>query len=204
LAAGLVALLLAEILSHFPRFVEVVYTEHVGQWIGRTLAAITRWYPWSVMELIVGVLLVWLLASAVRALYHVVRGRRRLVNALGCGLLRVAALAGFIVVSFYAIWGFNYNRADLITRLGWQEWAKGPDADAGTEELENICRELVAATNREYERAFGSGDLGRPSTPPMPMSEIDRDIDAAYRRVGERLKLHPSFTVSRGRARPVL
>lgn len=204
LAAGLVALLLAEILSHFPRFVEIVYTEHVGQWIGRTLAAITRWYPWSVMELIVGVLLVWLLASAVRALYHVVRGRRRLTNALGCGLLRVAALAGFIVVSFYAIWGFNYNRADLITRLGWQEWAKGPDANAGMEELENICRELVAATNREYERAFGSGDLGRPSTPPMPMSEIDRDIDAAYRRVGERLKLHPSFTVSRGRAKPVL
>ncbi len=204
LAAGAVALLFAEIFSHFPRFVEVVYTEHAGQWVGRTLAAITRWYPWSVMELIVGALLIWLLASAMRALYHVIRGRRRLVNALGCGLLRAGALAGFIVVSFYCIWGFNYDRADLVTRLGWQAWAKGPDADAGTEELEKICRELVASTNQEYERAFGSADLGRPSEPPMPMSEIDRDIDAAYRRVGASLKQHPSFSASRGPAKPVL
>jgi hypothetical protein len=197
-------LALVELLSHFPRFVEVVYTEHIGQWTGRTLAFLTRWYPWSVMEVLVAALLVWLLVSAGRALYQVVRGRRRLVNALACGALRGGALVGFILVSFYIVWGFNYNRADLVTRLGWQEWAKGPEAEAGTAELEKICRELVAISNREYEQSFGSGDLGRPSAPPMPMAQLDRDIETAYGRVAARLRLHPSFAVSRGPAKPVL
>ncbi len=204
LAAGVITLLLAGILSHLPRFVEVVYTEHIGQWIGRSLSALTRWFPWSVMELLVAVLLTWLLLSAARALYQVVRGRRRLTNALGCGFLRIGALVGFILASFYIVWGFDYDRADLITRLNWQQWAKAPEGDAGTAELEKVCRELVAATNKEYANALGSADLGRPSTPPMPMAEIDRDIDAAYLRVGGRLHLHPSFAASRGPAKPVL
>ncbi len=204
LAAGVVALLLAELLSHFPSFVETVYTEHIGQWAGRALAALTRWYPWSFMEIVLAVLALWLLVSASKSLYHVIRGRRRLLNALGCGVLRASALVGFILVSFYTIWGFNYDRADLITRLGWQQWAKAPDADAGTAELEKVCRELVAVDNREYKRAFGTDDLGRASTLPMPVSELDRDIDAAYLRVAERLHLAPSFAASRGPAKPVL
>ncbi len=204
LAAGGVALLLAEILSHFPGFVETVYTEHIGQWIGRSLAALTRWYPWSVMEVVVALLALWLLQSALRALFQVLRGRRRILNALGCGILRTGALVGFVLVSFYAIWGFNYDRADLITRMHWQEWARVPDGDAGTAELEKVCRELVAATNQEYERAFDSKDLGHPSHLPMSVAALDRDIDAAYLRVADSLHLAPSFAASRGPAKPVL
>ncbi len=204
LAAGVVSLVLAGVLARFPRFVEVVYTEHIGQWIGRTLAAITSWYPWSLMELVVALLVTWLLFLALRALWQVMRGRRRLLNALGCGALQTGALVGFILVSFYAVWGLNYDRADLITRLHWQQWAKTPEPDGETAELEKVCRELVAADNREYEHLFKSGDIGRPSTPPVSMAEIDRDIDTAYYVVAERLNLHPSFAVSRGPAKPVL
>ena len=204
LLAGLIALLLGQLLARFPRFVEVVYTEHAGQWIGRTLSAFTRWYPWSVMEVAVTVLLGWLLFGAARAIYHVVRGRRRLLNALACGALRLCALVGFILVSFYAVWGVNYDRADLITRLNWEQWATAPAAEAGAAELEKICAELVAAANREYELAMGGDDCGRPSSPPMSMADLDRDIDAAYVQVAQRLGLHPSFAVSRGPAKPVL
>jgi hypothetical protein len=111
---------------------------------------------------------------------------------------------GFILVSFYGLWGFNYDRPDLITRLHWEKWAKTPDGEEGTAELEKICRELMVQTNQDYRKTFNKDDLGHPSIPPMSMEALDRDIDTAYKQVGLRLDLDPSFAVSRGPAKPVL
>lgn len=204
MAAGAAFAALAQFLPSFPGFVERAYTEHLGQWAGRTLSAVTRWYPWSVMELAVMVLALWLLWSMGRALGQVLRGKRRLRNLLACGLLRGGALTGVVLFLFYAAWGFNYARADLITRMNWGQWAESPEESAAVEELERLCGELVDATNRAYERAMGSPDAGGPSSPPQTMAEVDRAIDEAYGVVAQKLGLHPSFAAPRGPAKPVL
>ncbi|HNR35421.1 MAG TPA: DUF3810 domain-containing protein [Candidatus Hydrogenedentes bacterium] len=203
LAAGAASAILAQVLSRFPNFIEKAYTEALGQWFGRTLAALTGWIPFSVGEALLAALLLWLLALTIRAVYHVARRRRRWSNALACGVLHAGAVAGVIVLAFYWTWGFNYDRAGLIDRMQWQDYADGPKDEAALAELEHICRELVEAANNAYLALFKVEDLGAPTKVPLSRKALNMAIDGAYRRVAKDLGLHWSFAVSRGPAKPV-
>ncbi|MCX5758615.1 MAG: DUF3810 domain-containing protein, partial [Candidatus Hydrogenedentes bacterium] len=148
-------------------------------------------------------IILWLLALACRAVYHVIRGRRRWTNALACGLLHGGAVLGVLLAAFYWGWGFNYDRAGLIDRMQWQAYAEPPKDAAAIDELERICRELVDATNRAYEASTGGKDAGVPTSVPLSRKALNMAIDGAYRRVADDLHLHPSFAASRGLAKPV-
>ncbi len=196
---GCATLLAFTVAARFPGAVETIYTDHVGQRIGRMLGWVSSFVPFSVAETLLVAIVGAVLGSCGIAAYHVVRGRRRIVNALARGALRLGALAGILVTVFYTGWGFNYARADLVHRMHWQDL---PAMD--TPQLATLCEELVAVTNEEYVRAMGSEDCGAPSAPPQSLATVDSQIDAAYVRVAERLHLHPTFAVSRGRAKPIL
>ena len=189
------------ILGRFSAATERMYTEGLGQFLGRSLAWASGRVSFSVMETLFVLLVLYVLVFAGLGVYHVVRGRRGVWNAAACGLLRLGAITGVLALVFYVAWGFNYARADLITRLKWQEAAQAVQTDTGA--LARLCEQVVAAGNGFYEASTGSKDLGRPTELPMPVSELDAGIDAAYVRVAERLHLDPSFAVSRGRAKPV-
>lgn len=203
LAIGVASAVLAQVLGHFPHLIEKGYTEHLGQWAGRSLAAVTRWVPFSVGECLLVSLILWLAVSTGRAVYHVIRGRRRWTNALACGLLHGGAVLGVVLTVFYWAWGFNYDRAGLIERMQWQAFAEVPEDAAAIDELERICQDLVGATNRAYEASTGVKDRGTPTAMPLSRQELNTAIDTAYARVTEDLRLHPSFAVSRGPAKPV-
>jgi len=212
LAAGAMPLAVW-VLGRFPGAVENIYTDRIGQYVGRALARVSSMVPFSLAETLMVVLVLSGVGAGTLAMYHVARGRRRFTNAALCGVLRLGAVAGGIIVIFYLAWGFNYARADLVQRMHWQTFAEKALAKPDADRLARLCEESVEAGNRAYAGAFGCEDLGRPSTPQfvksrqtvaLTMKEVDAAVERAYVRVTERLQLHPMFALSRGRAKPVL
>ncbi len=192
------------VLALFPGAVESIYTDCIGQYVGRALARVSSLVPFSLAETLMVVIVLSGVCAGTLAMYHVARGRRRFTNAILCGVLRLGAVVGGMIVIFYLAWGFNYARADLVRRMHWQAFAEEALAKPDADRLARFCEELVEAGNRAYADAFGCKDLGQPSTPPLTTKEVDAAVERAYVRVTERLHLHPMFALSRGRAKPVL
>ena len=199
---------LAAGLSYAPHSVETLYSQGVGQLAGRGLSALSALVPFSLVELGLVTVALWLLLPGALALVHVARGRRRLANAIVSGTLRCAATAGVVVTAFYLLWGLNYSRPDLVTRMGWEPLPEKPGAEAWAsideKELARLCSELVDMTNFCYVEATGTTDLGVPSMPRVSLSEMDAAMDDGFERVTTDLGLHASFAKRRGPAKPIL
>ncbi len=118
---------------------------------------------------------------------------------LGTGATGLAAVA-----LFYALWGLQYARADLVMRAGWQAHAAPPvSVAAATAELTVLASELVDAANHDYRTAFGSADIGAPSDARDRLAEIDRAVDAGLAAVAPVLRESVAFTRPRGPAKPL-
>jgi len=206
--SGVATTLLAAALSYTPHAVERLYSEGFGQFAGRGLSTLSGRAPFSLVEFGLVAAAAWLVAPAIPAFIHIVRGRRRLSNAVVSGMLRCAAAAGIVVTAFYFLWGFNYSRPDLLTRLGWEPIPEGSDAGTWTSlderELARLCSELVDMTNFCYIEAMGATDLGVPSMPHVSRSEMDASLDTGFERVTADLGLHRTFAERRGPAKPIL
>ncbi|HVY60802.1 MAG TPA: DUF3810 domain-containing protein [Planctomycetota bacterium] len=187
------------------RSAERVESWYAGAWspaAGRAIAAITGRVGVSVGELLLLAAALGALVLSARAALDVLRGARRAANALARGLAFGTGAAALLLVAFYALWGLNYKRPDIVRRLALERYDEGPERDPT--ELERLCASLAAGVNRDYELATGGRDAGAPSAPSLPVSEIDRRIDAGYERVAARLSLGDAFAASRGPAKPVL
>ncbi|HUW61435.1 MAG TPA: DUF3810 domain-containing protein [Candidatus Bathyarchaeia archaeon] len=201
--AGVIMVALAQVLDATPRVVDAVYSEGVGPWIGLTLARLSNLAPFSLVEVVAGLLVLCYGVAVAASLYHVARRRRRLANALACGLLRTGTAAALIIAFFYAGWGFSFSRPKMIARLGWQSFLTAKANDELADELAAICEGLVQAANNDYMRTFNAKDAGVPSDPPLAMAELDAAIEEGYRRLTVELNLKHHFAIPRGRIKPV-
>jgi hypothetical protein len=93
LAAGAMPLAVW-VLGRFPGAVENIYTDRIGQYVGRTLARVSSMVPFSLAETLMVVLVLSGVGAGTLAMYHVARGLRRFTNAILCGVLRLGAVAG--------------------------------------------------------------------------------------------------------------
>lgn len=193
LAAGAACFLLSRLASHAPGLVEAVYGTRLGVWIPLALSRITGWIPFPLGELLMAALLAAWLWWAVRGAVDVVRGRRRLRNALGGAGLRLAADVGLIVVLFYVLWGFDYARAPLAGRLGLPA---GTGAD--TAEIARLAREELLATNAAYRRIHGSEDAGHPTRLAGGPGKLREGLEAGWRSAVRLLGLPGSLLPARG------
>jgi hypothetical protein len=196
--------LLAWILADYPNAVEHIYSERIGLFLSRCLTAVSNLVPFSVAEMAAIGLGFWVLFMATRGVIQTARRRRHILNAAACGVLWLAAATGVLLFWAYLSWGFNFARADIVTRQHWSAIEAPPGADSFREELTLYCSRLVERANREFEDAVGSRDPGKPSAPPNPVALMDAAIEEAYGRVAADLNLHPSMGANRGRAKPVL
>jgi len=193
LAAGVACFLLARFASHAPGLVEAVYGARLGVWIPLALSRLTGWIPFPLGELLMAALLAAWLWWAGRGAVDVVRGRRRLRNALGGAGLRLAADVGLIVVLFYVLWGFDYARAPLAERLGLPA---GTGAD--TAEIARLAREELLATNAAYRRIHGSDDAGHPTRLESGPGELREGLEGGWRSAVRLLDLPGSLLPARG------
>lgn len=200
--AGVAVVALAQILDATPRVVDAVYSEGVGPWIGLTLAKVSSLTPFSLVEVVAGVLVLRYSVAFAASLYEVARRRRRLANALACGLLRTGTAAALIISFFYAGWGFSFSRPKMIARLGWQSFLTTKANDELADELATMCEGLVRAANDDYMRTFNSQDTGAPTEPPFAVADLDAAVEEGYRRLTGELNLKHHFAIPRGRIKP--
>lgn len=192
------------ILSRWQYAVEAVYATHVGPAIVRLLATVSGLVPVSLVEMVVLAAVVWWLRPMWAAARAVRDGTRRGREVAIVHLARSAATLVVTAATFYLSWGLNYARPDLVTRQGWEAYARTQgDDSAAIAELAGISQALVEAGNEAYRQATGATDLGRPSHPVTGQAALDGAIDVGYERVAHLLGLPHSFAASRGRAKPV-
>jgi hypothetical protein len=191
-------------LSLNSEWVESVYTTGIWPALQRPLAALTARAPISLAETVIFALAGWFMIEFGVAFVNVARRKRRALNALAGGGLRVVMLSALALFLFLSLWGVNYGRAPFLERQGWQAHAKGPeDAEERKRELARVVRELITETNRAYLEAHATEDLGTASFPFTPLEKLDAEIDVACERMAGRLKLDAAFSGSRGPAKPV-
>ncbi len=205
--AALALLGIMAALAQAPSLVEKVYTHGIGQVLSRFLSGISRPFPFSLFELLLVVVVVYVIASPVLAIRNVIKRRRGILNVAGCVAIKSVTAVLVLLTAFYLAWGLNYARPALVERLQWQESeVASPTAerlDIEPEELARLCEELVNATNQAYATALGAEDVGEPSKPP-PFEKTGKVIDRAYERLAEHIGLENGFAKPRGPAKPVL
>lgn len=115
ISAGLIAALTAMLAGKYPGATEQMYSEgwFAGfRWVWDVLAG---WLPapWVVVELIVVTLLIFRFLPRIKTMPY----PRRFFSA-GLGLCNTA---GYVYAAFMLLWGYNYHRIPLESKLGLQE-----------------------------------------------------------------------------------
>lgn len=193
-------------LSQSPEFVEDVYARNAGYGIARGLGFITGFVPTSLAEICIVGAALYLFVPFCVAAFHVLKRKRRILNAVAAGFFRFWAFAAVVLTLFYLSWGMNYAREPLPRRLGFKPIetpANDSENEKQTEEIARLAEELIVVTNENYREFCGSDDFGRPSFPPAGSPDLDATLDEAYSRVQQKLGLEPEFAVTRARAKPV-
>lgn len=186
----LIPLLGLYLCAQLPFFVEA-WACSVSPWLNLGLGKLSSLLPVSVAEFGGALFLVLGLGGS---LWRGLQGRRQGQSwwLLGTGaldkLLKIAVIA---LCFFYAVWGLNYARAPIATRLGWEvAGATTPD------ELMQVGQALVDLSNAAYLEAFSTDDLGEVSTLP-PLNALNADLEAAYMKVQDRFSFEPAFAYAR-------
>jgi hypothetical protein len=174
-----VALLLANaslllIAGLSPWAVERLYSRGVYPYIARGIGSISGAVPFSVA----GLLLIILSAGVAIILYKwacVVRrshgSRRALLRDSG---RHVLCAFGILIFAFQLVWGLNYRRPQLAEVMGFDR--SQPDAD----ELEKICREIIAGVNTNYHLVHDNVPANSAS-PFSNQTALKQYVENAYR-----------------------
>lgn len=181
-----VALLTQRIAFELPGFVERAYSRTLYPVVVHTLAWINAWLPLSVAEAILLAGVIWQLRRLVRRLRAGAVSKasavsetsqrpwpRRALAAVGRLALRTWVIAGWGFAAFLLLWGFNYARPSLATRLDL--------ATTQTEarEVLELARRAVVAANRDHRKLGIAVDAA--SRLPMTLGELNAAIDVSYR-----------------------
>lgn len=113
----LLAILLVQVLTSFPLFIENYYSTGIYPYLSRLLRLGFGWLPFSAGDLLYGAVIVFLLAKIIRFLNA---WRKKLLTRKRVGLsfkkLFVWLAATYLV--FNILWGLNYHRAGSAYQLG--------------------------------------------------------------------------------------
>lgn len=144
---------------------ESVYAQKIYSSVASVLSAASSVFPFSIDDLFyVGlILLIFLLIALL--IFKKISWRKT-------GKIILNALA-LVYILFYFLWGFNYFRPDLNTRL------KIKSQSANTEDFLKIFEELVRETNRSYTN-FENFDE----------NEIDSLVESSYKMLSSVLQIN--------------
>lgn len=171
-----------------PEQVEAAYTGGAYRWVVALFAGISGLFPFSVAELLVGAAALFVVARRVRRIWLRI-ARRPLPAGSGApaprpGALRqlawlgLVALAGtgMLYAAFVLVWGLNYARPRLESRLGVSTDGIEPA------EVARLAGRVAAETTRAHRLARLPED--RVSENPLDLAQLSREIDAAYDELG--------------------
>ena len=156
--AGALSYVLLLALQSHPWVTERLYSTTISPLIARGLSRLTGIVPFSLFEIIVIAVVGPAIVRMVLAVRGALRRRRRWSNVLASGALVFGQAAGIGLTLFYLLWGYNYVRPSLETRLGLTR-----GENAGVDEIAQLTRQLVDAGEEAYVRLHGRADAGAPT-----------------------------------------
>lgn len=112
-----VIIVLIKIFALFPEAVEKYYSNGVYPVISRVLRFLFGWVPFSVGDVVYGVVAIWLAVTLYKAVRALVQKRVDRAWALRSGL-RVIKVWMWIYILFNLLWGLNYNRLGIAHQAG--------------------------------------------------------------------------------------
>lgn len=174
------AFALSNIFSRFPTFVENFFSTGIYPYISRAVGAVFSVFPFSFAEFLLYSLVLAVVVFFIVCIVRALRRKLTLVRFVSW-LLTVLIIGGAGFNAFYWMWGFNYYRVPLATRMGLN---MQPGAE---DELETICIMLAETANdlrtQVQEDEFGlfvyeDGNTG-----------VLAKIPAAYENLGDALSM---------------
>ncbi len=161
--AGVVFVLI-KVFTHNPLVVEQYYSRGLYPVLASIISFLSKWFPFSLDDLFY-----FLLIMTGVGIVILLIGRKITLKRSGLIVLNVLAAA---YVLFYLLWGFNYFRTDINSRLNIE--ARSSD----TEEFMQVFTRLAEAANKSY-TTFEDFDK----------AEAARLIEESYRQLAPVLKL---------------
>jgi hypothetical protein len=203
---GLAAFGGARLLAKAPALAESTVGRATPE-IARMLSLMTGEAPISLAELVVALYAIARISGLVSGVVALVRRPRRWREVLGAGLRTAARDAGVIVLLFYALWGWNYSRPPIETRLGLPELgraaASARSAPADSALIARLSHDLVMAGNDAYRAIHRSDDAGRPTRFRGSLDALDNAVERGWRRAAANLALKSGEEKRRGRFKPL-
>jgi len=167
-ALALVFFVLTRILAVSPGFTERFYSQGFYPYLASVVSFFSRWFPFSLDDLFYLFLILLLFALPVLLFLRKIKFRQA-----GKFVLNVLAA---VFILFYFLWGFNYFRTGLNSRLGIRQQKSNKDG------FVTVFENLVEQTNKSYQ-SFENFDK----------SEIDSLVEGSYKNLAPALKLkYPS------------
>lgn len=198
-AVGIATFVASRLLMREPGAAEAWYAQGLGPVIARPLSRLTGLIPFSLGEVLLLAYALWLAILAGRGVSAATRRGTRWRDVTAAGVRRTVRDAGIVIFLFYVLWGFNYARPTLETRLGWPAWD-----DVGAAELSMLARASVEAANAAYLELHGTEDAGAPTRIEDPAA-LEAAVDGGWRIAAERLDLPARIGARYGRVkRPLL
>ena len=128
----IVQLIVIQVVSKFPEFIENRYSNGVYPLISRLFRTLFGWIPFSVGD----VFYLLIIALFLREIYQMIRRKTK----TGKSLLKITAGISVLYFFFYSLWGLNYFREDIYTRMNLSE--KKPEKAALQQLTEEILNHL--------------------------------------------------------------
>jgi hypothetical protein len=128
------------VMTYFHTWVETVYAVRIYPYIAITLRSITGWLPFSIGDILYGLVTIWLLFKIIKTIIATVQ--RKITRRKT--LLRVFKLARFLMwvyIIFNLVWGWNYHREGLDYQL------QLPAGKYSSSEVKQLLDEVVLKLN---------------------------------------------------------
>ena len=144
------AILTKQVMANYPEFTEKVYSRGIYKLIMQPVSLLTGLLPFSVAELALILLVIYI---PIRLIYLIIKASRK-----GKGIILLRFLANIVLIGslwFFIqvmVWNINYER------LPYAELANINIQDSSVDDLEALCRWLVADTNKLREQVSENQD----------------------------------------------
>jgi hypothetical protein len=155
---------LTQVFIRFPFIAEQYYSQRLYPVLASVVSFFSRWFPFSLADIFY---LMLILAAVIVVLLLIIRK----ISFSFAGIFVLNVLAA-VYISFYLLWGFNYFREDLNTRLGITS------RHADQNEFTEILKQIVEATNASWDSFEG-----------FSKSETDSLVEDSFRQMAPALKL---------------
>ncbi|WP_028307948.1 DUF3810 domain-containing protein [Desulfitibacter alkalitolerans] len=125
----------------FPKVIEALYSTGIYYWLVRPYSLLTGLIPFSLAELVVVALAMYIVYKLVKVFIVLFRQPRIFIKAVPGRFIRIGLVLFAVYLAFNLIWGLNYSRATFADISGL------PVESASVDELAELALHLTHRAN---------------------------------------------------------